>query len=208
MTPQQIAAALQAEILSGALPPGSPLSQTDLAQRFGVSRIPIRDALALLSSDGLLQTQQNRTARVLKLSAPEIAETYTMRILLEGDLMARAVRRMDAAHLQRIDAVLERSSLEARQSNWAEGDQMFHTALYAAADSPRQIALVDELRRICRVQIAGYGQLTDKTERWLAEHEAIVAACHARDVKEAKRLLRRHLKAARNVLLKAMQPDG
>ena len=114
---------------------------------------------------------------------------------------------MTPTHLQNIDYALKRSSLDAVQNNWAEGDHMFHGALYAAADSPRQIKLCDDLRRTCRVQIAGYHHLIDQTERWLRDHEAIVAACHRKNPKEGKRLLRQHLKAACHVLLRAMQND-
>ncbi len=205
MTPHDIATALQGDILSGALPPGTPLSQTELAQKFQVSRIPIRDALAHLAADGLITASPNRTATVVQLSQKDVEGLYHMRILLEGDLLARAVPLMTEGHLRVIDYALQRSSLEAGQQNWAEGDQMFHTALYTAADSPRQVALCDDLRRKCRVQIAGYHQLTNQTERWLSEHEAIVTACHDGAPKEARRLLRRHLKAARNHLLRAMR---
>ncbi|WP_371226854.1 GntR family transcriptional regulator [Roseovarius sp. 2305UL8-3] len=205
MTPHDIATALQDEILSGALPPGTPLSQSDLARQFQVSRIPIRDALAQLAADGLITASPNRTATVVELSRKDIESLYHMRILLEGDLLFRAVPLMNAQRLRAIDYALQRSSLEARQQNWAEGDQMFHAALYAAADSPQQVALCDDLRRKCRAQIAGYHQLSDQTERWLSEHEAIVTACHAGAPKEARRLLRRHLKAARNLLLRAMR---
>ena len=205
MTAQTIAQTLEKDILSGDLPPGTPLAQTDLATRFGVSRIPVRDALALLAADGLITSSPNRTATVVKMAAPEVEETFHMRILLECDLLGRAIPRLTPGHLEAIDLALERSSLEARQAGWAEGDRMFHQALYAAAGSPHQMAMVDDLRRACRVQIASYKRLTGKTGRWIAEHEGIVAACHRSDVKQGQRLLRRHLKAARNLLLREMR---
>lgn len=208
MTPQTIADILQADILSGALPPGTPLNQTEIATRFGVSRIPVRDALAQLSASGVIDARPNHTATVLRLNPAEVEELFDMRILLECDLLGHAVPNMDADALGKIDYALQRSSLEAHQDNWAEGDRMFHAALYAPAARGRQMAAVDELRRVARVQIAGYGGLTNKTARWLAEHEAIVAACHRQDRKEAQRLLRKHLRGARNHLLRAMRAGG
>ena len=142
---------------------------------------------------------------VLKLSAEEVEEVFHMRGLLEGDLIAQAVPEMGTQELAEIEAALERSSLAARQDNWAAGDQMFHAALYAPAAAPRQSAMVEELRRIARVQIAGYEQLTGKTARWIAEHEEIVSACRAGDAKEAQRLVRKHLRGARNHLVRAMR---
>lgn len=205
MTPSSIADTLQSDILSGALPPGTPLGQVELAERFGVSRIPVRDALAQLAADGMISAAPNRTATVVKLTPEEVEEVFHMRGLLEGDLMARAVLKMGAQELAEIDAALERSSMEAGRENWAAGDQMFHDALYAPALCPRQMSLVADLRRIARVQIAGYGQLTKKTGRWIAEHEGIVKACHVGDDREAQRLVRKHLRGARNHLLRAMR---
>lgn len=206
MTPQDIASKITGDILSGTLPPGTPLSQSDLADRFGVSRIPVRDALAQLAADGVIIARPNRTATVLEMSRAEVIEAYDLRLLLEGDLLARALPLMTAEDWTRIDYALARSSLEARQSNWADGDRMFHDALYAPADRPRQMAMVHDLRVACRIQIAAYGQLTQDTDRWLDDHTSIADACRAGDAAIAARLLRRHLKAARNLLLRAMGP--
>ncbi len=207
MTQSPLADQIEAEILSGALPPGTPLNQTDLATRFGVSRIPVRDALAQLTSLGVITSSPNRTATVLKLDTGEVEELYDMRIQLECDLLGRAIPLMDTEALAAVDYALERSSLEAHQDNWAQGDQIFHNALYAPAGRLRQMTVIDELRRAARVQIAGYGGLTDKTKRWLREHQGIVTACHAGDSKEATRLLRKHLRGARNHLLRAMRSE-
>lgn len=204
MTPNSIADILQSEILSGALPPGTPLNQTDLAKRFGVSRIPVRDALAQLAASGVIDSRPNHTATVLHLSPEEIREIYDMRILLECDLLGHAMEAMDATALSRIDEALQTSSELANSDSWAQGDQMFHNTVYAPAGRARQLATIDALRRVCRVQIAGYGGLTHKTARWVAEHEALVEYCRKQDVKGAERHLRRHLRAARNHLLRAM----
>lgn len=204
MTPNSIAETLQSDILSGALPPGTPLNQTDLAARFGVSRIPVRDALAQLSASGVIDARPNHTATVLHLDVDEIQELFDMRFLLECDLLTHAIPAMDGPALAHIDDVLARSSAMAGSDNWAEGDRMFHTALYAPARRARQLECVDTLRRVARVQIAGYGGLSHKTARWVAEHQGLVEFCRAGDVKGAERHLRKHLRAARNHLLRAM----
>ncbi|MFK7938682.1 MAG: GntR family transcriptional regulator [Roseovarius sp.] len=204
MTPLSIAEHLQSDILSGALPPGTPLNQTDIAARFGVSRIPVRDALAQLSADGLIDARPNHTATVLHLSPDEINELFDMRMLLECDLMGHAVEAMTARDLTQIDAALAASSAMANSHDWADGDQMFHAALYAPAGRALQAQTVDTMRRIARVQIAGYGGLTHKTARWVAEHDVLVQLCHQRKTKEAQRHLRKHLRAARNHLMRAI----
>ncbi len=204
MTPQDIASVVTEDILSGALPPGAPLSQNDLAARFNVSRIPVRDALAQLAADGVITARPNRTATVLQMTRDQIVEAYDLRLMLEGDLLKRALPKMNPKAWTAIDYALDRSTLEARQANWADGDRMFHDALYASAGRPRQMAMVRDLRVACRIQIAAYGQLTKNTDRWLDDHAHIAQACREGDDKHAQRLLRRHLKAARNQLLRAM----
>src|SRR5688500_2920250 len=100
-TPDLIADSLRDEILRGVIEPGAPLRQEELAERFQVSRIPVRDALLRLESQGLVHVYSNRGAFVISLSADEVREIYDMRILLEGDLIERAVPRMTAEDWRR-----------------------------------------------------------------------------------------------------------
>src|SRR5678815_5398232 len=90
-TPDLIAESLREEILRGVLAPGQALRQEELAERFGVSRLPVRDALLRLEAQGLVHVYPNRGAFVISLSADEVSEIYEMRILLEGDIIERAV---------------------------------------------------------------------------------------------------------------------
>lgn len=204
MGPETIAQALRQDLLSGRMRPGDTLLQGDLADRFGVSRIPVRDALALLARDGLIEVAMNRRASVITLDRDQIEELYDLRQLLETDLLARAVPRMGPEALRAVDYALDRSSLEARNDNWSEGDALFHDALYAPAARPRQSALVADLRQKARVQIAGHRYLPQDTDRWLADHAAIVAACHDADAARAVSRLRQHLLGAKAAVLARM----
>lgn len=204
MGPNTIAQDLRQDLLSGRLRPGDTLLQGALAERFGVSRIPVRDALALLARDGLIAVTPNRRATVIALDHDQIEELYDLRILLECDLLVRAVPRMGPEELRAIDYALDRSTLEARNENWSEGDALFHDALYAPAARPRQSALVADLRQKARVQIAGHRFLPEDTDRWLADHAAIVAACHDRDAPRAVSRLRQHLMGAKAAVLARM----
>ena len=103
-TPDLIAESLREEILRGALAPGQALRQEELADRFGVSRLPVRDALLRLEAQGLVHVFPNRGAFVISLSADEVTEIYEMRLLLEGDILERAVPRMTPDDWRRIDA--------------------------------------------------------------------------------------------------------
>src|SRR3954470_16750413 len=101
-TPDLIAETLREEILRGVVAPGQALRQEELADRFGVSRLPVRDALLRLEAQGLVHVYPNRGAFVITLSADEVREIYEMRILLEGDLLERAVPKIGEDDWRRI----------------------------------------------------------------------------------------------------------
>jgi DNA-binding GntR family transcriptional regulator len=201
MTVDQIAEAIREDILEGRLPPGTLLQQEALADRFGVSRIPVRDALLRLSGEQLVQPGAGRGARVTRLSRAALAELFALRVLLETDCLARAIANAQPEWDAEIDHALAVSSLEAGRPGWRQGDWRFHRTVYAPSGHDRQIRLIAELRDLCALHIAAYDRLTDQTPRWLDDHRRIVAACHARDVGGATEALRAHVEAARDQLL-------
>ena len=140
---------LRDQILSGALRPGVELLQTDLAARFGVSRIPVRDALQGLAAERLVRVIPNKGAQVIVLTRDELSEVYDLRLLLETDLIHRAARQAGPEDHAEALHQLRKSDLEAVRPGWATGDAAFHAALYAPARRPRQMAMVTELRRCC-----------------------------------------------------------
>lgn len=197
----QPADVLRADILEGRLPPGSVLSQTALATRLGVSRIPIRDALQQLAAERLVTVLPGKGAQVVTLSDGELAEIYDLRVLLEGDLLRRAIAVAGADDHARVAYAMARARLEAGRPGWAEGDWLFHAALYAPARRGRQVALVEELRRTCVVQAAHYERLADRTPDWLDHHDALYRAFVDGDAERALGELRQHLQAAHDHLI-------
>src|SRR5262245_15752284 len=120
--PETVAAALRAEILSGGTKPGTLLRQEDLAARFAMSRIPVRDALRLLEAEGLVTISTNRGAQVIELSRDEVAEIYHLRLLLECDCLKHAIARMSEADLDTIERARLRAEIDATTTDWNEGD--------------------------------------------------------------------------------------
>src|SRR5579859_7763427 len=118
MTPETIATALRGELMAGVLRPGAELSQVELAERFGVSRIPIRDALRILAGEGLVEIEANRGAKAISLTPGEVREIYDLRILLECDCLRRAAQAMTPAALQAIDRARLKSNLDAGGPDW------------------------------------------------------------------------------------------
>ncbi len=204
-TPELIAAALREEIQTGRVPPGHALRQEELASRFSVSRIPVRDALVRLEAEGLVEIFPNRGAFVAKLTADEIAELFDLRVLLEGDLVARAVAAMDADTLEALDLMLIRAERGALGPHWSTLDDDFHAALYGAAGRPRQLALIRSLRTTVRRYATSYGSLPEQTERWLEDHRRIVQACRNRDAASARAEVEAHVRDAGALVLARME---
>ena len=200
-TPDLIAESLRDGILRGDIPPGAALRQEELAARFQVSRIPVRDALLRLEAQGLVHVYPNRGAFVIALSADEVREIYDIRILLEGDLIERAVPRMTADDWRRIDAAHAEATRTAGSPDWVDGDWTFHRAMYQPSGKARQLALVEQLRSTVARYSARYGALPEHTAQWLTDHDAIVEACRARAAVAARKRLETHLGRAAQVVL-------
>ncbi|SDZ26908.1 transcriptional regulator, GntR family [Jannaschia faecimaris] len=192
---------IRAAILNGEHAPGAVLSQTDLAATYGVSRIPVRDALQSLAAEKLVEVLPGKGARVVRLTSKDLDEIFDLRIMLECDLLERATARADTSAHSEADYALRKSSLEAGRQGWHNGDWMFHQTLYLPAERPRQLALVEELRTSCTLYASGYAALASGTERWLSDHGAIVQAYADGRAEEACGVLRQHLMAAHRQLV-------
>ena len=204
MTPETIAAELRRDLLAGVLRPGADLSQVALAARFGVSRIPIRDALRILAGEGLVEIALNRGARAISLSPDEVREIYDLRILLECDCLRRAAGRISPAALREIERVRLKSDLDAAGPDWAQGDWEFHRSIYQLALRPRQLTMIEALRRTCLLYVSAYSSMPTKKPRWLNDHRRIVQHLQAGDADEAVQALQRHLEGAAQHLLERM----
>jgi DNA-binding GntR family transcriptional regulator len=196
---------LRSDIVAGALPPGQPLRQEELAERFGVSRLPVRDALLRLEAEGLVDVDPSRGAFVASLSAAEAREIHDLRVLLEGDAIARAVPVMTSADLTRVELAHLASVRAGDGPEWSARDREFHLALYEPGNRPRQLALIENLRvTLDRCQRA-HAALPCHTTEWLRDHEALVAACRAGDASGARRLLVGHLERAAALVVADLQ---
>ena len=200
-TPDLIADTLREEILRGAVAPGEALRQEELAERFGVSRLPVRDALLRLEAQGLVNVYPNRGAFVISLSAEEVREVYDMRVLLEGDMIERAVSRMSPEHWRRIDTAHAEATRSAGTADWVDGDWLFHRALYEPAARPRQLEMIEQLRGVVARYRVALAALPARTADWLADHDAILQACRARSSVAARKRLESHLRTAADEVL-------
>ncbi|KWX57105.1 GntR family transcriptional regulator [Mycobacterium sp. NAZ190054] len=197
----RIAAQLRTEILHGQIAPGSRLSQLSIAERFGVSRIPVRDALQMLAGEGLMHPSSNATAVVIGMSIPELQELYELREAVEPlatQIAVPKVGRADILIMRKQMAVMETSS---EPPIWLAANADFHAAVYKRAGRPRMIELVEQLRRLTDRYLYMHLEVIGQTEHLHAEHAAILSAVENGDPALAARLTREHLATSHDYIL-------
>ncbi|HYT09381.1 MAG TPA: GntR family transcriptional regulator [Mycobacteriales bacterium] len=200
---------LRAGILMGEIPAGSSLAQAHVAQRFGVSRGPVREAFRLLQREGLIDAEVNRRARVASFSAEEVEQLYSLRVVTESLAIGTSVPRFtdeDLAGLGRlldaVDAVpvddlraFERAHLEFHQGCLRHGGE-------------RTLGWIEQwsehTERYRRVYVTGEPQVR---ALGAVEHREILAACLARDPTAAASLVARHLARAALTMMAMMSPE-
>ena len=199
----QIAEALSDEILHGNLNPAEKLNQNKLAEQFGVSKIPVREALHRLEADGLITFQANGSATVSTLSLEEAEQIYLMRIALECLLLRHAVPHLRPVDLVKAENAMRLIDHEEDAYNWMRLNWDFHMALYEPADLPYVVQNLEKLY-INSTRYFVLNKLFDYQKRSQDEHLSILEACKGGDVDEASQLLEDHLVASKETLLKSL----
>ncbi|EZP72777.1 GntR family transcriptional regulator [Sphingomonas paucimobilis] len=144
-TALDVARVLKDRILAGHYAEDEFIRQELIAQELGVSRIPVREALALLEAEGLVIREKFRGAVVPRLSLEEIEEIYSLRGLLEPYLLKEAIERITPEIIGQLDAIVARSHETADKTEWAGLNVDFHRTLYEAADRPIALQMLDKL---------------------------------------------------------------
>ncbi|QRM46692.1 GntR family transcriptional regulator [Rhizobium sp. BG4] len=188
---------LRDEILDLVLPPGSPIDEVQLAERFGMSRTPIREALVRLSGEGLIDTLPNRSTMVANIDFLNMHTFFDALVL-----MYRVTTRL-AAQYHRPEDLRAIRAEQARFTAAAEAQDALamiatnaalHAAIAEAGRNPYYISLfnrlLDEGRRILRLYYQSYGDRLP--QQFVDEHEDMIAAIEARDIDTADRLAKAH----------------
>ncbi len=203
---------LRQRILSGEFPEGFQLKQDALAADFGMSRIPIREALVQLESEGFVRILPHRGAQVSELSAEEIAELFELRALLEPRLLRLSAPRLTAEDFAALDRINTEYHAEIQAMNpgrWGELNTTLHLRLMSRAGQPRTLAIVTALLqnadRYTRLQLSLTGSGRTRAER---EHLTMVRLCRAGDVTAACKLLTAHIRHAESMLIAFIRAQG
>lgn len=197
-----VAERLREMIRSGALPPGTHLRQAEFAERFGVSTTPVREAFAALAREGLVRQDAHRGVVVFRPTVDEVNELYEIRAALEPLATEVACSQLSDEDLAALERIVAQMRDAAKPRRFLELNAEFHARIYAAANRPRVIEIIDGVRDLASSYTDLNVDLYDAKYRdeVQAEHEAIVAALRARAPKRAARAMREHLEhSARHV---------
>ena len=207
---ESVAASLRGLILDGTLPPGTPLRLAPLAQRLGVSVMPVRDALRLLEADRLVVVTPRRGSVVSPLSIEDAEEIYAVRVALESLCARHGAERLtdaDVAALEVRFAEMEDAEKNRDLRSFIETDHLFHTTLYRLADRPRLLAQIEDLTERSRRYLPFLYRAWQMAEDPLDAHRPLLEAVRARDPELVGRLTREHMEAAATRLLAAIREE-
>ncbi len=205
--PDAIAREITRDIHAGRIAAGAPLIQEELARRFGVSRIPIREALKQLESENVVTVRAGEGTFVSVPTVDEVAEIFEIRLQLEPYLLRASVPRLGPRDFETAGRLLRDLDLPPEGALRSDLDRAFHNALYAGAERPLHIALIGNLRTRLAPLYAGPGRSIIRSGTALREHEALLAAARSGDERDASSLLVRHLIRARDALHDALVDD-
>ncbi|WP_346838756.1 GntR family transcriptional regulator [Microbulbifer sp. SAOS-129_SWC] len=194
---------IKTDLVAGHLAAGSALTQTELAERYGVSRIPVRDALQRLKSEGWLAPHGKRGVAVPRFDALEVEDLYLMRTRLEPLLLQFAAGRLSGETLGRARDILDRMEREADLPAEAIGELnwQFHACLYQAAKHPTLFAAVEQLNRQYQRYIGYQARSLDYQHTSQREHYAMLEALRRGEGDAAAALLEQHIATAGRTLV-------
>lgn len=181
-------------IVTGAIPGGTRLVQSSIAEELSVSTRPVRDALRELAAEGFVRLDDRGGAVVHELGRGELEDIYEIRMMLEPVATARAARLAGPASLLRAAELLAAMQSETDGTQWAQYNAGFHHVIDEAGSSPRVVTILENLRQLSARYIThSLVTVPDRANQANAEHTEILRAIIARDPEAAADAVIRHL---------------
>jgi len=200
--------AIKRAILAGELTPGQQLVETDLAEKLGVSKTPVREALKTLAGAGMVTMSPYKGATVRRVTSDDARHLYDVRLILEPEALVRSIAAghdwmQAAAALAKAD-----STVDLVERNLANRD--FHAALYQGCGNPLLLTILADLRDQTALVSAAFWRQNPSWECEAAEHHAILRAAQAGESPAAADLLREHISASiqRNFPLEPLEASS
>lgn len=186
-------------ILSNELPPGSRISQESLAERFGTSRIPVRDALNRLESDGLVVLKPSSGAWVAKLDFNECVEIYKIRERIEPLALSEAAANMTDADIDLLQDLVEQMEAATDTETFLKLDREFHLASYRTSGMKQLNEMVHRFWNTTQQYRRAFTKIMGNEGAWVihAEHRLMIEALRRRDAEGASQMLHEHIRRTR-----------
>lgn len=200
---QEVAERLRQRIFSHELKPGTWVDEQALAEHYGISRTPLREALKVLASEGLVTLKPRRGCYVTEISERDLDDIFSVIRLLEGQCARDAAARAtdaDRAELERIHAQLEAAARKNDINGFFEANQAFHRALQDIADNRWLLQVIEDLRKVIKLSRHHSLFSEGRLEQSLSEHRAILGALLARDPERTELSMREHIDSGRKAL--------
>lgn len=202
---------LRTAILKGDLKPGERLMELQLASKLGVSRTPIREAIRMLEQEGLARTIPRKGAEVAGMTEKDMEDVLQIRCVLEelaAKLSCQNITDEEMRELKIAMVAFEEKTREGNVVELAKADVTFHDIIYRAADNPKLLVLLNNLRE----QMYRYRTEYMKDDRihpvLIREHKEMVKALESRDQELVAREVRQHLKNQEEVMKKIIRDQG
>lgn len=199
---------LRHAILKGELEPGERLMEIALAQKLGVSRTPIREAIRKLELEGLVVMVPRKGAEVADITEKDLRDVLEVRTALEELSIELAMRNMTEKNFEELEAAnvtFAKNSEGDDLIKIAESDVAFHEIIYMATGNNRLIQMINNLREQMYRYRLEYIKDKSSHERLVAEHNRIIAAMKSGDISEAKAAIKLHVENQEENILKSIK---
>jgi DNA-binding GntR family transcriptional regulator len=215
---QDAYARLHRAIREGAYPPGTRLKEVELAERLGMSRTPIREAIRQLQRDGVVTVLPNRGAVVRELSEQEIDDTYSLRAVLEGYCASRAASRIDAMALKRMEEIQDEFERRIQPDGSVEDESVieglillnraFHEAIVVGSRNTRVIDILQKATEVPVHMKQQYWRSERARSSARIHHREILEALRARDAVRCDAVVRTHVYAVKDFFIQQHRATG
>jgi DNA-binding GntR family transcriptional regulator len=200
---QEVAERLRQRIYTHELPPGTWIDEQALAADYGISRTPLREALKVLASEGLVTLKPRRGCYVTEISEQDLDDIFPLMAMLEGRCAFETSMRVlpeDLCKLAAIHGELECFAQGKQVEQFFEANQEFHRLIQELSGNRWLLQLIQDLRKVLKLTRMHSLTIEGRLQQSLIEHRAITAAIQARNPEQAERAMRDHILSGRAAL--------
>ncbi len=193
---EEVAERLRTSIFSHELAPGSWIDEQAIAKEYGISRTPMREAIKILAAEGLITMKMRRGAYVTEVSKSDLNQIFTVLALLEGQACRETALKASERQLEALDSIhmkLERAAADRDLDQFFAINQSFHDKLQEISNNPWMKRVIDDLRKVLKLQRRDSLSKRGRLESSLIEHRKILSALLARDADLSEKLMKEHL---------------